>query len=106
MPDPTVTVSAPGSNSNTWSKCRRERKLSVLSAIRLKQWRVPSTFSLWYFFTNSLTCSMDWGEYNLPVLYSILPAQFLNFSSCSQLVIGEITAPATKVEDNLRNVLL
>src|SRR5882757_3311575 len=82
----------------------REINRSVLSAMRLKQCRVPSTFSLLYFFTNSLTCSMDVGEYRLLVLYSILPAQFCNFSPCSQLVIGEITVPAANAADNLRKV--
>src|SRR6266446_6869852 len=46
MPAWTVTVCASGSSTTTSSIDFKNRKLCVLSAMLLKQWRVPSTFSL------------------------------------------------------------
>jgi len=51
MPASTVTVRASGSNATTLSIDFKDRKLSVLSAMLLKQWRVPRTFSLFCFLT-------------------------------------------------------
>src|SRR5450755_1782060 len=105
MPASTVTVIAAASMATTLFIGLREIKLSLLSAIVLKQWRVPSTFILLYFFTISATCSTDSAGYNLSVLYSILPAQFLIFSPGISLINGENKGAAMSVEDNLIKVL-
>jgi len=63
----------------------------VLSAILLKQWRVPRTFSLFCVLTNSQTCSTELAGYKLSVLYSKLPAQFVSLDAGSRAKSGETT---------------
>src|ERR1700730_1427406 len=94
MPASTVTVCASGSNATTSSIDFKDRKLFVLSAILLKQWRVPSTFSLLCFLTYLRTCSSELAEYKRSVLYFRLPAQFCRLFFDAQANTGEITGPA------------
>ena len=51
MPALTVTVRASGSKATMLSIDFNDKKLFVLSAMLLKQWRDPSTFSLLCFVT-------------------------------------------------------
>ena len=51
---------------------RSERKWSALSAIPLKQCRVPSTLKCACFLTNSWTCASDVADVMRLVLYSIV----------------------------------
>src|SRR5450432_3679497 len=99
-----VTVRAASSRATTLFSCLREIKLSLLSAMVLKQWRVPSTFTLLYFFTKSITCSIDSGTYSLSVLYSILPAQFFILSAGNSFTNGENNGVVISAEDNLIKV--
>src|SRR5258708_40359165 len=106
MPASTVTVRASGSNEITLSIDRTERKSYLLSAMLLKQWRVPSTFSWLCFFTKSRACSSELAEYRLSVLYSRLPAQFFNLSddflsSDIQAKMGEIKGVANIADESL-----
>src|SRR5450631_1080218 len=105
MPASTVTVIAAASIAITLFIGFKEIKLSLLSAIVLKQWRVPSTFILLYFFTMSATCSIDSAGYKRSVLYSILPAQFFIFSPGISLSNGENKGAVMSAEDNLIKVL-
>src|ERR1700730_17820486 len=106
MPAATVTVRASASNPTTWSIDFKERRLWVLSAMLLKQWRVPSTFNLLCFFTNSRTCSSDLAEYTRSVLYSKFPAQFVSLSPDTQANRGAMTGLAAIAEQSLIKVLL
>src|SRR5206468_2413123 len=111
MPASTVTVRAAGSRAITLSIDRSESRLYLLSAMLLKQWRVPSTFRWACFFTKSRVCSKEFAEYNLSVLYSRLPAQFFSLSlailpSFIQANSGEIKGVANSADESLRKVLL
>src|SRR2546430_3018148 len=106
MPAPTVTVCVSGSSETICSIDFNERKCCLLSAMWLKQWRVPSTFNWLCFFTNSRTCSSEFAEYRSSVLYSKLPAQFLSLSSGTQAKRRETTGPATVADRNVTMVLL
>src|ERR1700730_181801 len=106
MPPSTVTVRAVASNATILAIGLTDRNSSVLFAIVLKQCRVPSTFSLLCFGTNSRTCSSDSAEYKRSVPYSRLPAQFFSFSSCVAAINGERIGLAAIAEVSLINVLL
>src|ERR1700730_5357233 len=106
MPAATVTVRAFASNPTTWSIDFKERRLSVLSAMLLKQWRVPSTFNLLSFLTNSRTCSSELAEYMRSVLYSKFPAQFFSLSPAIQANRVGMTGLATIAEQSLMKVRL
>src|SRR6266436_8113085 len=111
MPASTVTVRASGFSATTLSIGFKERKSWVLSAMLLKQWRVPSTFNRLCFFTKSRACSSELAEYRLSVLYSRLPAQFFNLSPDIlspdiQANRGETTGAASITEESLIKVLL
>src|SRR5437763_13578412 len=106
MPAWTVTVCASGSRATSSSIGFRDRKLSVLSAMLLKQWRVPSTFNLCCFLTYFRTSSSELAEYKRSVLYSRLPAQFDSLSFVARAKRGEITGLAIIAEKNLIKVLL
>src|SRR6476660_8537695 len=80
MPASTVTVRAAGSRAMTLSIERSESRLNLLSAMLLKQCRVPSTLRWLCFLTKSRACSSELAEYRFSVLYSRLPAQFFNLS--------------------------
>src|SRR5467141_28097 len=106
MPARTVTVCASGSSATTSSIGFRDRKLSVLSAMLLKQWRVPSTFNLCCFLTYFRTSSSELAESKRSVLYSRLPAQFFSLSCVAQANSGEIAGLAITAEKSLIKVLL
>src|SRR6266851_3423481 len=106
MPASTVTVCASGSSATTSSIGFRDRKLSVLSAMLLKQWRVPSTFNLCCFLTYFRTSSSELAEYKRSVPYSRLPAQFDSLSFVARAKRGEITGLAISAEKSLIKVLL
>src|SRR6266571_8715210 len=106
MPASTVTVRAWGSRATTESIGFNERRLSELSAMSLKQWRVPRTFNLVCFLTNSCTRSSEWAGYRRSVPYSRLPAQFFGFSPDAQARRGETTGAATSAEESLRKARL
>src|ERR1700730_6769238 len=106
MPAATVTVRAFASNPTTWSIDFKERRLWVLSAMLLKQWRVPSTFNLLCFLTNCRTCSSELAEYKRSVPYSKFPAQFFSLSPDIQANRGEMTGLAAIAEESLIKVLL
>ena len=83
----------------------------LLSAMLLKQWRVPSTFSWLCFFTKSRARSNELAEYKLSVLYSRLPAQFFNLSAAIlssgiQANIFEMRGDANIADESLIKVLL
>src|ERR1700730_2989525 len=102
----TVTECACGSNATTPSIAFRDRRWLVLSAILLKQWRVPSTFSLFWALTNSRTCSTELAGYKFSVLYSKLPAQFVTLEAGSRAKSGDTTGPAIIAERILIKLLL
>ena len=106
MPPSTVTVGAAASSVAILAIGRTDRKSSVLLAIVLKQWRVPSTFSLLCFATYSRTCSTEFAEYKRSVPYSRLPAQFVSLSSGIAASSGEMIGLAIIAEESLINVLL
>src|SRR2546426_6829972 len=106
MPASTVTVWACASNPTTSSIGFSERRFCVLSAMSLKQWRVPRTLSLLCFLTNSCTCSRELAEYRRSVPYSRLPAQFLSLSPDAQARRGETTGAAISAEESLMKVRL
>ena len=91
IPASTVTLRATGSNATTPSIGFKERKSFLLSAMVLKQWRVPSTFNLVCFLIKVRTCSRDDAGYRVSVPYSILPAQFVSFLSGDRANRGETT---------------
>src|SRR5205807_9966187 len=101
-----VAVRVSGSSDTICAIVVNERNCCFLSAMRLKQWRVPSTFNWLCFFANSRTCSSEFAEYRSPVLYSKLPAQFLNLSSGTQVRRRETTGPATVADRSFIKVLL
>src|SRR6266576_1149498 len=100
-----VTVRASGSSATTWSMVFAERNSLVVSAILLKQWRVPSTFRLRRFLTNSCMFFSEVAEYCFSVLYSRLPAQFFSLLS-DDSNSGEIIRLVSAAEQTFRNVLL
>src|SRR5438309_10549373 len=106
MPAPTVTVWACASNATTSSIGFSERRFCVLSAMSLKQWRVPRTLSLLCFLTNSCTCSSELAEYKRSVPYSRLPAQFFSLLLDAQANRGEMTGLAIIAAKSLIKVLL
>ena len=78
----------------------------MLSAMLLKQWRVPSTFNLCCFLTYFRTSSSELAEYKRSVLYSRLPAQFDSLSFVARAKRGEITGLVIIAEKSLIKVLL
>src|SRR5579863_243542 len=106
MPAPTVTVDALASSLITSSKAFRDSRLCVLSAILLKQCRLPSTFKLLSRLTYSCACCTEFAEYKRSVLYSRLPAQFFKRSAPAQLSIGNTTWLEATAASNLTKVLL
>src|SRR6266481_7810648 len=101
-----VTVRASAFRSTTLSIAFIERNWSWLSAMWLKQWRVPSTFSLLCLRTNSCTASTEPAENTRSVPYSTFPAQLWSFSSAAQAVSLERNGLAIAAEQILRKVLL
>src|ERR1700737_2112721 len=101
MPAPIVTVRSAGFKEKISSMGFKERNWLVLSAILLKQWRVPSTFNLACFLTKFFTCSMELAAYRLSVLYSKLPAQFLSLVSGNAAKSREAAGAATVAESSL-----
>ena len=78
----------------------------MLSAIRLKQWRVPRTLNFACCLTNDL---ISWGELtveSLCVLYCRLPAQFLSAVSGKPAPIRDTTGLAIIAEQSLMNLRL
>src|SRR5438445_5462218 len=106
MPASTVTVCASGSSATTLSIDFKDRKLCALSAMLLKQWRVPSTFRLLCFLTKLRTCWSEAAEYRLSVLYSRLPAQFFSLLPDAQADRGEMTGFVINAAKRLIKVLL
>src|SRR5215471_14791646 len=84
MPAPSVTLRAAGSRAVTLSMFLTDKKECALSAMVLKQWRVPSTFRCGCLMTRFLTCSGESAENNASVLYWTLPAQFISLSPNAQ----------------------
>src|SRR5207302_9113277 len=89
-----------------WSIDLSERNSEGVSAILLKQWRVPSTLSFFRFLTKSWTSLTDFAEYNLSVPYSILPAQLVSLSLDDHVSSGESTRLVSTAEQAFRKVLL
>src|SRR6266478_4528348 len=106
MPAATVTLRWVESSSTTWSMAFNESRFCLLSAILLKQWRVPRTFSLLSRLTNSRTWSTELAGYRRSVLYSRLPAQFFSLSPRAQASRGESARAAIIAERTLRKDLL
>jgi len=103
MPASTVTVRAFESNAMTLSCDFNERNSFELSAMSLKQWRVPRTFSLLCALTKSRTSSGERAEYNRSVPYARLPAQLVNFSD-AQAKTGESSGLAAAAEQSRMKV--
>src|ERR1043165_4991077 len=105
----TVTVRSPSSNSGASCISVSDKNASLLSAIVLKQCRVPRTFSLLCFLTYSFTSSTYFAAYKFSVLYSTFPAQFFNLSATPLLAphtaIGDNTDPAPAAPAIFKNAL-
>ena len=101
-----VTVRASAFRLTTLSMAFIERNWSWLSAMWLKQWRVPSTFSLLCLRTNSCTSSTEPAENIRSVPYSTLPAQLWSFSEEAQAVSLDRNGLAIAAEQILRKVRL
>src|SRR5215467_14563668 len=106
MPAASVTLRAEGSSSVTLSIVLTDKNERALSAIVLKQWRVPSTFSFCCLTTRFLTCSTESAENNCSVLYWTLPAQFVSLSPNAQESKLENTGVSVNMEHSLRNIRL
>ncbi len=78
----------------------------MLSAMALKQWRVPSTFSLLCFLTKLRTCWRELAGYRLSVLYLMLPAQFVSLPPAALPNSGEIMGLASNSAQRSIKVLL
>src|ERR1043166_3419685 len=105
----TVTVPAAASSAGASFISVSDKNVSLLSAIVLKQCRVPSTFSLPVFLTYSFASARDFAAYQLSVLYSIFPAQFFGLSSTLLFApipaIGDKNDSAPIAPASFRNVL-
>src|SRR5437879_11226073 len=101
-----IPVRAAGSKSTMCSMSFRERNCSLLSAMELKQWRVPSTFNRSCLRTNSRTCPTDLGEYTLSVPYSRFPAQFFSLSGYAHMNREPRTPLVARAEHSFKNDLL
>src|SRR3569833_3169323 len=106
MPPSTVTVCALVSSETTLFISLVQSRSSLLSAMVLKQCRVPSAFSLGSFFTSACTSSTVLGYCTLSVLYVRLPAQFFRRCRCDQPLRGDIIGVAIKVALNCMKVFL
>src|SRR5215467_658633 len=106
MPDSTVTVFVFALIDTTWSICRSESSSSLLSAMLLKQWRVPSTLKCSCLRTKSCAWANDVALVSCWLLYSRLPDQLVSFSVGIQANKGETKRLAITAEDSLRKVLL
>jgi len=106
MPASTVTFGPAGSSATILSRFLRESNFVDVSAIELKQWRVPNTLNSWVSFTNRLASSTVSGTYNRRVPYSRFPAQFLSSLRPCRAMRGDSIRPATNAEHSLMNVLL
>jgi len=69
MPDWIVTVRSARSSPTISFISRRERNWSALSAMALKQWRVPSTLKCACFRTKSWISASDLADVMLLALY-------------------------------------
>ena len=76
-----------------------------MSAMSLKQWRVPRTFSLLCSLTKLRTSSGERAEYNRSVPYARLPAQLVDFSD-AQAKTGEKSGLAAAAEKSRMKVRL
>src|SRR5215510_12843882 len=82
----------------------RERKALLLSAILLKQCRVPRTLNFACFRTKDCTSSSNRAEVRFSVPYSRFPAQFFNLSpSVIHANRGAIAGVTISTEAVLRN---
>src|SRR5271154_1415091 len=102
----TVTVCAAGSIVTTSFMGCSERKQSLLSAMWLKEWRVPRTLSLLLLFTWSRTCCSELVGYRRSVPYSILPAQFLSLSAVAHANAREAEGTASAAVRSFMKALL
>src|SRR6266566_2137213 len=105
MPASTVTVRAFESNAMTLSCDFNERSSFELSAMSLKQCRVPRTFNLLCSLTKFRTSSGERAEYNRSVPYARLPAQLVNFSDAQEKT-GESSGLAAAAEQSRMKVRL
>src|SRR5215469_3353375 len=106
MPASSVTVRAPRSRAATLSMGLSDKKECVLSAILLKQWRVPSTFRFCCALTTFVICSSELAEYICSVLYSTFSAQFFSLLPSAQLSTGDRTGVAINREESSTKVRL
>src|SRR5438876_11318975 len=102
MPASTVTVLFSALTATNWSRERIDNRLSLLSAILLKQWRVPRALSLLCDLTKLRTWSREVALVTRSVLNWKLPDQFFNFSSGMALRNGAMTGAAAIAEASLR----
>src|SRR5690349_837728 len=72
----------------------------------LKQWRVPRTFTLFRFFTNSCASAAALAMCCFCVLYTTLPAQLVSLPSAGHNEKGVSILLPTAAEHILRNVRL
>src|SRR5262249_53752350 len=84
----------------------KDRNWFVLSAILLKQWRVPRTFKFACLRTKSCACSRELAVDKCSVPYSTLPAQFFSLIFGSSLRSGETAGAAASPEKSLMKLLL
>src|SRR5215475_3554177 len=80
-----------------------ERKTFLLSAILLKQCRVPRTLNFTCFRTKDCTSSSERPEVRFSVPYSRLPAQFFSLSPAAQEKRGATAGAAISRDAVLRN---
>src|SRR5215813_2876378 len=83
-----------------------DSRLSLLSAMRLKQWRVPRALSLDCCLTKPRTWSMELAVATRSVLNSKLPDQFLSLSSGMALRRGTTAGVAIAADNSLRKLRL
>src|SRR5215467_4636863 len=80
MPGPMEMVLAAESTTGSCAAKSVVSNCCLLSAMRLKQWRVPSVLKLECLRTKSCIAATESAEATFSVLYSIFPAQFVSFS--------------------------
>src|SRR5215468_2081159 len=75
----------------------------LLSAMRLKQWRVPRVLNCECLRTKSWIAATEFAEATVSVLYSMLPAQFVSFSGDANAEISSgMVAAAVQSLMNVR----
>src|SRR6202034_504721 len=104
-PASTVTVRALASSSIPRIGFS-DKKLESLSAIELKQCRVPSTFNLLSERKIDCACSIDEASSRRSVPYTILPAQLVSLWFAFSMEMGLSKEPAMALENNCRKVRL